>query len=146
MNEDVEVFLRGAIDIKHLFGDKWTAAIFAALSNGPMRRTEILSTVNSYAVHDGWSSRPDVLHDSILARALKKPTGEGLLVHDYNGSVFPPAAHYALTPEAEEFLALVRGVALWASRHADLVVRAQAYNRGHGAGGGSRNRELAMPG
>jgi DNA-binding HxlR family transcriptional regulator len=133
MSVDAETFLQEVSDLKHLFGDKWTLAIMVALSEGPLRRTQILSTVNSYTLDEAWSEKPGVLHDSILARALKKMTGEGLLVHHYDGSVFPPKAHYELTPEAAEFFTLVRDVASWASRQADLVARARAYNRHDGA-------------
>ena len=131
--DDAEVFLRKANDLRHLFGDKWTLAIMVALSEGPLRRTHIFATVNSYTVNSGWPEKPAVLHDSVLARYLKKMVGQGLLVHDYDDSIFPPRAHYALTPEAEEFLAQLRELASWASRHADLVARAQAYHRAHGA-------------
>ena len=133
MDVDAKVLLREASDLRHLFADKWTLVIMIALSNGPLRRTQILQTVNSYSVDDQWSEKYRVLHDSILARALKKMIGDGLLVHDYDGSVFPPRAHYSLTPEAVEFLAQIREPAAWASRHADLVARAREHNRAQGA-------------
>lgn len=135
-----------ASDLKNLFADKWTLAIMAALSQGPLRRTEIFSTVNSYTVVEGWTGKPGVLHDSILARALKKMTGEGLLVHDYDDSTFPPKAHYALTAEAVEFFALFRGLASWATRRADLMARARAYNSAHGgAATAGRDRDELVP-
>jgi hypothetical protein len=44
-----------------------------------MRRKEILSTISSYSIGEEWSDKHAVLHDSILARTLKKITEEGLL-------------------------------------------------------------------
>lgn len=73
-----EKFLRRSYDLKYLVGDKWTLAILVTLSDGPMRRVEIHSTINSYSIGEEWSDKHTVLHDSILARTLKKMTEEGL--------------------------------------------------------------------
>jgi DNA-binding HxlR family transcriptional regulator len=56
-------------------------AILVTLSDGPMRRVEILSTINSYSIGEKWSNKHAILHDSMLARTLKKMTEEGLLTH-----------------------------------------------------------------
>jgi hypothetical protein len=37
-----------------------------------------LPTIRSYSIGQEWSGKPAVLHDSILARALKKMTDAGI--------------------------------------------------------------------
>jgi DNA-binding HxlR family transcriptional regulator len=74
--------LRDLHELLHLFGDKWVSPIVIILSDGSIRRVEILSTIRSYSVGQGWSGGSVVLHDSILARALKQMTAAGLLVRD----------------------------------------------------------------
>jgi hypothetical protein len=74
MNVGAEKFLRCLYDLKYLVGDKWTLAILVKLSDGPMRRVEILLTVNSYSIGEEWSDKHAILHDSMLARTLKKMT------------------------------------------------------------------------
>lgn len=84
-----ERFLRGLYDLKYLFGDKWAPAILVTLSDGPMRQKEILSTISSYSVGEEWSDKHATLHDSILARTLKKVTEEGLLARTRRTDTFP---------------------------------------------------------
>jgi hypothetical protein len=69
-----EEFMRDLYDLLHLFGDKLVSPIVVTLAEGPIRRVEILSMIRSYSVGQRWSGRSVVLHDSILARALKKMT------------------------------------------------------------------------
>lgn len=120
-----EEFLRGLYNVRYLFGDKWAPAIIVALANGRMRRVAILSTVNSYSIG---SDKHAVLHDSILARTLKKMTREGFLVRTRRADIFPPRVYYSLKPEIAEFLRVVEPVVEWAQRHPDLITQAQAYS------------------
>jgi DNA-binding HxlR family transcriptional regulator len=83
-----EEFMRDLYDLLHLFGDKWVSPIVVTLAEGPIRRVEILSMIRSYSVGQGWSGRSVVLHDSILARVLKKMTAAGLLIRDENPGGF----------------------------------------------------------
>jgi hypothetical protein len=55
MKVGVERFLRRLYDLKYLVGDKRTLAILVTLSDGPVRRVEILSTINSYPIGEEWS-------------------------------------------------------------------------------------------
>jgi hypothetical protein len=61
--------LRGLYDLKNLVEDKWAPAILVALRDDPLRRVEILSTVNSYSIDKNWTDKHAVLHNSIHARA-----------------------------------------------------------------------------
>jgi DNA-binding HxlR family transcriptional regulator len=124
-----ERFLRGLYDLKYLFGDKWTPAILAALANGPLRRLEILSTISSYSIGEEWSDKYAVLHDSILARYLKKMTDEGLLTRTRSTETFPARVMYSLTPEVLEFLEIADRALTWVDGHPELIANAQAYRR-----------------
>lgn len=127
-----EEFLRDLYNVKQLFGDKWTPAIISTLARGPMRRVEILSTINSYSVGEDWSDKRGVLHDSILTKSLKKMTTEGLLARNRRAETFPPKVYYSLTRDVLEFLEATEPVLEWARSHPELIARAQAYSRNHG--------------
>jgi DNA-binding HxlR family transcriptional regulator len=119
-------------DLKYLFGDKWAPAILVTLSGGPMRRKEILSTISSYSIGEEWSDKHTVLHDSILARTLKKMTEEGLLTRTRRTETFPVTVTYSLKPEVLEFLALSETLVAWAEKHQELIAQAQTYSRRNG--------------
>lgn len=124
--------LRGFYDLKYLFGDKWVPAILVLLLDGPMRRKEILSTLSSYPIGKEWSDKHAVLHDSYLARVLKKMTEEGLLTRAEDRDYFPVRVYYSLNPEVVEFLELSRKMLTWVDAHPDLIARAQEYARRNG--------------
>jgi DNA-binding HxlR family transcriptional regulator len=115
-----EEFMRDLYDLLHLFGDKWVSPIVVTLAEGPMRRVEILSTIRSYSVGQGWSGRSVVLHDSILARALKKMTAAGLLIRDEKPGGFPPKVYYSLTPQVVESLTALAPLVRWARAHREI--------------------------
>lgn len=108
-------------------------AILVALRNGPLRRVEILSTVNSYSIDENWTDKHAVLHDSILARTLKKMHEQGLIVRESVDKSFPPKVAYSLTPPAAEVLALAEPVIEWTRTHSELISRAQEHSRRSGA-------------
>lgn len=124
-----ERFLRSLYDLKYLFGDKWAPAIVVALAGGPMRRKEILSTISSYSIGEEWSDKQAVLHDSILARTLKKMTEEGILSRRRDTETFPARVYYSLNLEVVELLDVLDTVVAWVNKHLGLIARAQAYRR-----------------
>jgi DNA-binding HxlR family transcriptional regulator len=130
MNVGAEKFLRRLYDLKYLVGDKWALAILVTLSDGPMRRVEILSTINSYSIGEEWSDKHAILHDSMLARTLKKMTEEGLLTRTRRTETFPPKVFYS--QDASEFLQLAEPAIAWADEHTELIAQAQAYSRQRG--------------
>jgi DNA-binding HxlR family transcriptional regulator len=119
-------------DLKYLVGDKWTLAILVTLSGGPMRRVEILSTINSYSIGEEWSDKHAILHDSILARTLKKMTEEGVVTRTRRTETFPPQGFYSLTQDALEFLQLAEPAIAWADEYTELLAQAQTYSRRRG--------------
>jgi DNA-binding HxlR family transcriptional regulator len=112
--------LRGLYDLKNLFGDKWVPAILVALRDGPLRRVEILSTVNSYSIDENWTDKHAVLHDSILARTLKKMREQGLIVRESCDKSFPPEVAYSLTPAVAEVLTLAEPLIEWTRAHPEF--------------------------
>ncbi|MBV9383602.1 MAG: helix-turn-helix transcriptional regulator [Kutzneria sp.] len=133
MKEGDEGFLRGLYDLKYLFGDKWVPAILVTLSDGPMQRKEILSTISSYSIGEEWSDKRAVLHDSYLARTLKKMTEEGLLTRTRHTETFPVTVTYSLNPEVLTFLTLAETLVGWVDDHPELIAQAQAaYSRRNG--------------
>jgi DNA-binding HxlR family transcriptional regulator len=132
MKVRAERFLRRLYDLKYLVGDKWTLAILVTLSDGPMRRVEILSTINSYSIGEEWSDKHAILHDSMLARTLKKMTEEGFLNRTNSAESFPPKVFYSLRQDAIDFLELAEPAMAWAEEHTALIAHAQAYSRRRG--------------
>ncbi|APU15278.1 MULTISPECIES: winged helix-turn-helix transcriptional regulator [Actinoalloteichus] len=130
MNEADELFLSRWYAVRSLLGDKWVPAVLMAVSAGPLRRVEILSTIRSYSLSVEWSNRLDVLHDSILTKVLKKLTDEGLLTRSQKSEVFPPHVSYGLTPAARDFVSAMSAVVDWAGRHEQVIVRARAVRDG----------------
>ncbi len=131
MTRDDRFFLRDMQDVKHIFGDKWTIPVMVALAGGPMRRSGILTTVDSYSIDENWPRKATVLHDSILTRTLRKMVAEGLVKRQELPDVFPRHVRYELRPEAMDFLERVRKVVGWSSDNAHVVVRAQEFHRLH---------------
>jgi DNA-binding HxlR family transcriptional regulator len=141
-----ERLLRGLYDLKYLFGDKWIPAILVVLSDGPMRRKEILSTIRSYAIGEDWSVKNNKLQDSVLERTLTKMTEGGLLTRERRTENFPAAVVYSLTPEVLDFLSLTESLVAWTERHPEIIAQAQAYaRRNDGGPEGSRLSETGIP-
>ncbi|WP_245950693.1 winged helix-turn-helix transcriptional regulator [Saccharothrix carnea] len=104
----------------------------------PLYRVEILSTVNSDSIDEIWVDKHVVLHDSILARTLKKMREQGLIVRESCDKSFPSEVAYSLTPAVAEVLTLAEPLIEWTRIHPDLLSRAQAHSRHSGAEGHSR--------
>jgi DNA-binding HxlR family transcriptional regulator len=99
-----------------------------SLAGGPLRRLDILKTVNSYGIDVEWPGKPLVMHDSILSRTLRKMVDEGLLDRHETENVFPPQVSYSLRPEAAAFLRDLRGISGWSERNPHIVTSAQEYS------------------
>ncbi|GAA0609693.1 hypothetical protein GCM10010174_28780 [Kutzneria viridogrisea] len=97
-----------------------------------MRRKEILSTLSSFSIGKEWLDKHTALHDSYLARVLKKLTEAVLLARTRHTEPLPPRVYYSLKPEGVEFLELSRTMLTWIDAHPDVTVRAQEYARRNG--------------
>lgn len=94
-----EASLRDLYNLPPLFGGKWVVPILVILVGGPTRRVEILCTIRSYSVEQEWPEKSAAMHDSILTRALRKKTIEGLLIREETPGSFPPEVYYSLTSQ-----------------------------------------------
>ncbi len=119
--------------VRELTAGVWTPAVLFALRDGALHFTDILTTVRTYSFTGDWPVHHVTLHDSILARTLKRLTEDGLLDRDEADGAFPPSVQYGLTAAGREILAAAPILAAWATRHADLIVRAQRNRRQGGA-------------
>jgi DNA-binding HxlR family transcriptional regulator len=108
-----------------------------ALYDGPLHYNEILSTVRSYRVVEGWTDKHSTLHDGVLANTLRKMTAEGLLIRSEESGTFPPGVSYSLNPEAARVLTASQPVVQWLRDHPSFVVRAQGYRHANNGGAGT---------
>lgn len=113
-----EIVLRDTSAVRRLFSDKWSPVVLAVLAHGPLRRSAILSTVNALAARDDAAG---VLHDSTLARTLRRLIDQQLIDRRAVPGTFPPRVFYALRPAGQEYLELERRFADWFRRHGDVV-------------------------
>jgi DNA-binding HxlR family transcriptional regulator len=86
-----------------LTAGEWVPAVMLTLLASPLRYTAILSAVRSRDT-DMSARRHETLHDSVLARTLRRMADDGLLDRSERTGVFPPSVLYALTPPARERL------------------------------------------
>ena len=88
-------------------GDRWTLLVVEALLGGPQRFNDLLGQIPGIAAN-------------ILSERLKRLEREGLLIaRPY--SERPPRAAYQLTAEGAELAGVLRLLARWGARHADLA-------------------------
>jgi DNA-binding HxlR family transcriptional regulator len=124
MESQSEQLLQDVYDLKTLLGNKWSPAIMVALANGPMRRSDLFSTVSAYAADMRHARKPLTLHDSILTRELRNLVQRGILERASAGKTFPPMVTYALKPEVLDFLRLSGELSSWLRQHTSLVAPA----------------------
>lgn len=94
-------------EILSRIGDKWTVLTVGTLAMGPLRYSELLTTV------PGISQR-------MLTVTVKQLQRDGLVTRTAYPEV-PPRVEYALTPLGESLLSIVLGLAHWASEHHDEI-------------------------
>ncbi|WP_051772744.1 hypothetical protein [Saccharothrix sp. NRRL B-16314] len=94
---------------------------------------ESLSTVNSYFIDENRTDKHAVLHDSILARTLKKTREQGVIVRESCDKSFPPEVMYSSTQAVAEVLTLAEPLIEWTRAHPGLFFQAQAPSRHSGA-------------
>lgn len=145
--------VRDTSAVRRVFSDKWSPVVLAVLAEGPLRRSAILSTVNAAAARENAAG---VLHDSTLARTLRRLIDKQLIDRRAVHGTFPPRVFYALRPAAQEYLELERRFTDWARRHGDIldqldttVVAVDAVDEIGGVGkaavGGSRGQTPIPP-
>ena len=99
-------------------GGKWSIGILVAVSDGPVRFTELERAV------EGISRR-------MLTLTLRNLERDGLLVRKVYPTV-PPKVEYTATPMARELYDSLVTLTTWAHRHRDEIAESrEAYDRDH---------------
>jgi DNA-binding HxlR family transcriptional regulator len=124
MGENADTrFLNGWYNARLLIAAEWTPAIMCSLAPGPLHYGDILTAVRSTTGGAGREGHR-MLHDSILARSLRRLVDDGLIHRDEQRTQFPPSVRYSLTAAGHDLLGTVRVLADWSTRHPDLVAQA----------------------
>jgi DNA-binding HxlR family transcriptional regulator len=104
---------------------EWAPAIMWALRDGALHYRDLLLAVRRIEPSEGWPRRHVTLHDSMLARTLRRMTDEGLICRVEDRSGFPPAVCYSLSEAGRDFLHAAAALAAWSDRHAGIVAQAK---------------------
>jgi DNA-binding HxlR family transcriptional regulator len=121
--------LRGWYDARALTAAEWTPAILFTLQDGPLRYRDILLAIRDTNLAGPWTVRHKTLHESVLARSLRRLVDEGMLIRLEKPGAFPPSVHYELSESSRELLDVLQSIASWSERHHGLILRAQRVRR-----------------
>ncbi|WP_143343114.1 winged helix-turn-helix transcriptional regulator [Crossiella equi] len=85
--------------VRLLSGD-WAVPVLAALSEGPLRYTELLQGIREAGKEAGIPPGGRILHSGTLTATLKTLEGRGLISRDERRREVPPEVVYELTDAA----------------------------------------------
>jgi DNA-binding HxlR family transcriptional regulator len=94
--------------VARLLAGKWTLAVLAALSDGPLRFTELERALGGNLRHNSLTETLTCLCDAGLVERTRLADP-------------PRAVRYALTPPAPELLQAAQHLAEWHTRHRDRI-------------------------
>ncbi|WP_418153412.1 winged helix-turn-helix transcriptional regulator [Actinoalloteichus caeruleus] len=106
--------LQALRQIRTLISGEWVPDILVCLAAGTAHFNELRERVNVLSVRRGASAR---LHDSILARTLRRMERDGLVHREREVGRFPPSVSYQLTPLGAALLHALRPLVDWAADH-----------------------------
>ncbi len=129
-----------------LIRNKWTYAVLVALLDGSMSPTELLVHINKGNVRNADLLNEWVLHEKTLLETLRRLEGEGLIVRQQLVEPQVKSAARRLTSMSEELLEALHEPAVWATRHADLLLANLRVRRGVGSAGPAPARRLKFEG
>lgn len=96
-------------------GDRWTVLVVGALTEGPMRFSEL-------------SRRIDGVSQKMLTQTLRGLERDGLVTRTVHAAV-PPKVEYELTPSGRTLTGPLGALDAWARAHIEDVVRSRlAYD------------------
>jgi DNA-binding HxlR family transcriptional regulator len=110
---------------------EWAPAIMWALRDGALHYRDLLVAVRRIEPSDGWPRRHITLHDSMLARSLKRMTDDGLICRAEDRAGFPPAVCYSLSEAGLDFLHVAAALADWSYRYPHVITQAQTNRHLH---------------
>lgn len=98
-------------------GDRWTVLVVGALTEGPMRFSEL-------------SRRIDGVSQKMLTQTLRGLERDGLVTRTVHAAV-PPKVEYELTESGRTLTGPLSALDAWARTHIEDVVRSRlAYDEG----------------
>jgi DNA-binding HxlR family transcriptional regulator len=109
-------YRQGIEEAMRLLSGRWVAAVLAALAEGPLHYTDLLSAINSAARQAGLVSRQRPLTEKVLTETLRRMERDGLLIRHREPTPLP-SVWYELTPMARSLLRSLRPLAEWAQAH-----------------------------
>ncbi len=92
-------------------GDRWTVLVIGALSDGPLRYSEL-------------SSRVDGVSQKMLTQTLRGLERDGLVLRTMTPQI-PPRVDYELTEAGQSLQAPLRALEDWAKEHMASVLEAR---------------------
>jgi DNA-binding HxlR family transcriptional regulator len=96
-------------------GDRWTVLVVGALTEGPMRFSEL-------------SRRIDGVSQKMLTQTLRGLERDGLVTRTVHAAV-PPRVEYELTPAGRTLTGPLSALDVWAREHIEDVIRSRgAYD------------------
>ena len=110
-------FLHAIYQVRNLFSGKWVPAIAIVLLPGPLHYKDLLHGVRALDVA---TDRPNLLHEAVLTRTLRRMVENQLLVRKEKPSAFAPSVSYALTPATRHALKAAMPLVEWLETHPEL--------------------------
>jgi DNA-binding HxlR family transcriptional regulator len=106
---------------------EWLPPVLVVLADRPLHYRQILERVRDQTASDRWGGPPCHLHDSVLARTLRRLTEDGLVTRSETLGVFPPSVRYSPTNAVRELLVAIQPLARWAHDHSGLIADARTH-------------------
>ena len=108
-------YRQGVEEAMRLLSGRWVAAVLAALAEGPLHYTDLLTAINDTLRRVGTvGQRP--LTEKVLTDTLRRMERDGLLLRHREPTPLP-SVWYELTPMARSLLRSLRPLAEWAQAH-----------------------------
>jgi DNA-binding HxlR family transcriptional regulator len=108
-------YRQGVEEAMRLLAGRWVAAVLAALAEGPLHYTDLLTAINDNLRRAGTTGqRP--LTEKVLTDTLRRMERDGLLLRHREPTPLP-SVWYELTPMARSLLRSLRPLAEWAQLH-----------------------------
>lgn len=99
-------------DVLGRIGTRWTIHVIIALTQGPMRFSELKRHVEG-------------ISQKMLTQTLRDLEADGLVTRTVT-PIIPPRVDYELTAMGIELRTLLAGIADWATRHSPAITQSRA--------------------
>jgi DNA-binding HxlR family transcriptional regulator len=120
-----ETFLERMLSANHLLHGDWITDVLLALSDKPLRYTDLLDRIRSSPVIDQRTRRDRHVHPKILVNTLRRMEDDGLLVRREDGDQVPRSVCYTLTQAGMDLLPALAATVMWCERHKAVIELAE---------------------